>query len=452
MSSPAPDYRITIAGEQDITPKLRPFLISLTLTDCKGLEADQLDLELNDIGAVLAMPKTGVTLDVAIGWQGEELVDKGQFKVDEVSHDGPPDRIIIRARSADLGLNFRAKVEQSWHATTLGNIVTTIALRNNLEPRIDSRISQRTVDHIDQTESDAEFITRLAGRYDCIGTVKRNRLIFVPCNFIMAERKAKAKTEKGGYTGVRAYWIKPGKKTRKRVVVGDSTKRVYRLQDPIHSTEDAAKAAATAKWQTLSRQQTTARNEARPLDPDGKSTAAAVAVPAQDETDLTTLVVARSDGDQHSYNNSDRNAYSGVRAYYHDPRRASRRGVLVGLAGNAKHLRETFANEDDALQAAQAEWQRIERGVATLNLTLARGRPDAVAACPVAVSGYRAEIDATEWQAARVVSTITGSGGFTTRIECEVIGSITSADGDASAPQDAEDIPDDNASAEAVDN
>lgn len=430
-------------GEQDITPKLRPLLISLTLTDCKGLEADQLDIDLDDIDGTLTLPTTGVVLDVAIGWQGSELVDKGQYRVDEVSHDGPPDKITLRARSADLGLNFRAKVEQSWHATTLGTIVTTIALRNKLEPRVDSRISTREVAHIDQTESDAEFITRLAKNYDCIGTVKRSKLIFVPCNFVMAQRKKKVKTP-APYTGVRAYWVKPGRKTRKRVWVGDSTKHVYRLKTPIHSSEAAATAAATKMWQTISAEQTVARNSNRALDSAGKAQSPAMtAAPAQDETDLITLVIDRSDGDQHRYQSSDRHAYSGVRAYYHDPHRASRRGVLVGLAGNAKNLRETFATEDDALQAAQAEWQRIERGVASLEITLAMGRPDAVAACPVAVSGYRAEIDAVEWQAARVVHTITGSAGFTTRIECEVIGSLTDGDGDASAPQDAEDIPDD---------
>jgi len=426
MSSPAPAYRISLGGV-DISPKISPLLISLTLTDCKGLEADQLDIELDDIGNTLALPTSGATLDVAIGWAGQALVDKGSFKVDEVSHSGPPDRITLRARSADLGLNFRCKVEQSWHATTLGAILTAVALRNNLQPRIDSRMAAVPVAHWDQTESDAEFLAKLAARFDAIGVVKRAKLIFVPVNFAQAATKKRSSGKP--YTGVRAYWVKPGRKTLKRVLAG-ATGHVYRLELPRHSTEAAAQKAAAAQWQQMQAEQAQAA---------GTRASAAASVPEQDETDLPTLSITRSDADTHHYNNSDRNAYSGVRAYYHDPASAKRRSVLVGLSGNAKHLRETFANEADALQAAQAEWQRIERGVATFELTLARGNALAAAACPVALDGWRPEIVAIEWQANKVTHRIGGSG-FTTSIECEVLGARQDADGDAKAPEDAQDV------------
>lgn len=43
----APAFRLTLAGA-DVTQKIEQRLISLTLTDNRGFEADQLDIELDD--------------------------------------------------------------------------------------------------------------------------------------------------------------------------------------------------------------------------------------------------------------------------------------------------------------------------------------------------------------------------------------------------------------------
>jgi len=41
---------------------------------------------------------------------------------------------------------------------------------------------------------------------------------------------------------------------------------------------------------------------------------------------------------------------------------------------NVKVPRHTYASKSNAERAARAEWQKIQRGVATLNITLVRGR------------------------------------------------------------------------------
>jgi len=71
---PKPSYRITLDGT-DITPRINGRLISLSLREQRGLEADQLDITLADHDGQLAIPPRGAELQVAFGWQEEGLVE-----------------------------------------------------------------------------------------------------------------------------------------------------------------------------------------------------------------------------------------------------------------------------------------------------------------------------------------------------------------------------------------
>ena len=104
-------------------------------------------------------------------------MDKGTFEVDEVEHQGAPDRISIRARAAEMRREMRTRKEKSWHDTNIGAIVETIARQNNLTPRVDPGLAAIKVEHIDQTgESDLHFLTRLAKKHDAVATVKKGHL------------------------------------------------------------------------------------------------------------------------------------------------------------------------------------------------------------------------------------------------------------------------------------
>ena len=335
---PTPAYRLTLKTGKDITTTLAQRLITLTLTEARNNEADQLDITLDDSDGQLALPSKGQTLALAIGWQGQGLIDKGTYTVNEVEHTGQigsADQITIRARSADLSSNLRTRQDASYHSTTLGAILTQIAARHSLAPRIDPTLAATAVAHIDQTgESDLAFVTRLAKRYDAVATIKLGRLLFLPIS---------------------------GTKTSK-----------------------------------------------------GKK--------------LEPVQITRASGDQHRYHTSDRDHYSGVRAYYHDGKAAKRKGVLVGKSGNAKRLQESYATQAEAQAAAAAEWRRLQRGAATFELTLALGNPLLSPQTPVQVSGFKPDINAINWLTIRATHTI-GDGGYTTRIELENAEADTSTGG-----------------------
>lgn len=325
-SSPRPGYRITLDG-RDITPGINGRLQQLTLTESRGMEADQLDLTLSDHDGKLAIPRKGVELSVAIGWKHEGLVDRGVFIVDEAEHSGSPDVLTLRARSADFRGELAAKRSQSWHGVSIADIVGTIAERHGLTPMVGQQLAGTVLEHVDQTdESDISFLSRLGLRFDAIATVKARRLLFTPA--------------------------------------GSGT------------------------------------------------TASGLPIPS--------VTITRASGDSHRFAETDRDQFSGVRAYWQDVDGAERRAVVVGDEGNLKTLRQTYAGEADARAAAESEWKRIGRGAATFSLTLARGRPTLYPETPLRVSGFKREIDARGWLIAQVTHSLS-DGGYTTAIECETV-------------------------------
>lgn len=334
-----PAYRLTVDG-RDITPVINARLVELTLTENRGFEADQLDITLDDSDGALDLPPRGAEIRLALGWAGAKLENKGSYTVDEVEHTGAPDRLIIRARSADLRAGLTTKREQSWHDTTLGTIVRSIASRNAIAAVIAERFADQVIEHLDQTdESDANLLTRLAQEFDAIATVKAERLLFA--------QAGKATTASG-----------------------------------------------------------------QPLEP---------------------ITITRQSGDTHRFAVADRKAYTGVRAWWHDLRTGEKKEVIAGddatpedpeatepSAGNIKTLRHIHPTRRDAENAARAEWQRLQRGVAEFSITLAKGRPEIIPELPVQMRGFKPQIDEAEWLLARVTHRLT-DGGLTTGLELEVL-------------------------------
>ncbi|MBZ0126422.1 MAG: hypothetical protein K8F32_08640 [Rhodocyclaceae bacterium] len=88
-------------------------------------------------------------------------------------------------------------------------------------------------------------------------------------------------------------------------------------------------------------------------------------------------------------------------------------------ADNIKTLRHVYANKANAMRAARAEWRRLQRGMATFSITLARGRADLFPEVPATVTGWKPSIDNTDWLIVRVTHNLNDSG-YTTTLELEI--------------------------------
>lgn len=347
--TPRPAFHLTIDGATSTNLDAR--LMSLTHTDNRGFEADRVELTIDDSDGMVAMPARGAKISVAFGWQGEPLVSKGLFTVDEISHQGPPDRLVVTARSADFRDDFNVKREHSWHNVTVGDVVSAIAGRYNLKPAVSVSLKDIGIDHADQTsESDISFLTRMAQMLGAVTTVKNGCLLF----------------------------IVPGR---------------------------------------------------------GVSASGRV---------LPAVTITRASGDSHSFRVADRDAYTGVQAYWLDlnfgkkkpttvkrrrkkkktvktaPASSKKEGDYVeGAEGNVFVMRQTYKTERAARRAAAAKWNALQRGAAEFNITLARGRADLFPDLHANVSGFKPTIDAADWVIKQVNNTI-DDNGFITGLELEV--------------------------------
>lgn len=323
--SKTPDYRITLEG-QAISPEFRARLQSLTLSDRRGMEADQLDIVLTDDDGMLDIPPRGAKMTLAIGWKGQALIERGTYIVDEAEHTGTPDTLNIRARSADMRQGLPGKRSQSWDEVTVREIIEAIAARHQLEPSVGVTIAGVFIKHIDQTdESDLNFLTRLAERFDAVATIKTGHLLFVP--------SGQASTASG--------------------------------------------------------------------------------------TEIPPVYLRRQSGDQHRYITTDRDAFSGVTAEWHNPDDAERQSITVGSDENAQTLRHTYATEAEATTAAEAEWRRMQRGEAEFSITLASGEPELMPETPLWVTGWKPVIDATPWVVKEVTHQLSETD-YTTALQCEI--------------------------------
>lgn len=134
---------------------------------------------------------------------------------------------------------------------------------------------------------------------------------------------------------------------------------------------------------------------------------------------LPHITLTRADGDQHRYLQADRDSYDGVRAYYYDVNSAKKQEAIAGGGENLKDLRHTYSDQQSALRAARAEFNRLQRGSATLSYTLARGRPDLIPELTYTLQGVKAEIDEIIWYGGNVQHSLSADSGYTMSLDLE---------------------------------
>ncbi|WP_193617879.1 contractile injection system protein, VgrG/Pvc8 family [Neisseria mucosa] len=361
-----PVAKLSINGKPFNTDALSR-IISISLTDKSGFEADELTVSLSDHDGKLALPPKSAEITIALGYIETGIVDKGSYKITEVSWSGAPDTLHITAQSADTSDRFSEAKEKSWHKTSLKEIIESIAAANGYIPIIGKAYQDEKIDHIDQSnESDAAFLSRLAERYDAIATVKHGRLLFVssgeattasgqPLPTIRITRNSGdqytfrySNTE--SYNAVRAYYIDKQTGKKHEVVITEDN------YDPVKKTV------------TTTKQYKTKRK-------DGKT------------HKTTTKEVT-------------------------EIKRADTTGKKI------KTLRHTYQSPKTAATGARAAYKKLKRGAMEFDISLAVGRPDIAPESPVTLQGFKPEIDAEKWVGKETVHALDGNG-LTTAVKLQ---------------------------------
>ena len=361
-----PVAKLSINGKPFNTDALSR-IISISLTDKSGFEADELTVSLSDHDGALALPPKSAEITIALGYIETGIVDKGSYKITEVSWSGAPDTLHITAQSADTSDRFSEAKEKSWHKTSLKEIIESIAAANGYTPIIGKAYQEEKIDHIDQSnESDAAFLSRLAERYDAIATVKHGRLLFVssgeattasgqPLPTIRITRNSGdqytfrySNTE--SYNAVRAYYIDKQTGKKHEVVITEDN------YDPVKKT-----VTTTKKYKTK-----------------------------------------RKDGKTHKTTTKE----------VTEIKQADTTGKKI------KTLRHTYQSPKTAATGARSAYKKLKRGTMEFDISLAIGRPDVAPESPVTLQGFKPEIDTEKWVGKETVHTL-DSNGLTTAVKLQ---------------------------------
>lgn len=392
---PVPAFRMTVDGN-DIAQLISPRLMSLELTDNRGIEADQLSITLSDHDGLLSIPPKGAVVRLWLGWSDTGLVDKGTYTVDEIEHSGAPDMLSIRARSADLRKALKTKRERSWSNTTLGDVLGDIAIGNGLTATIAGALDGLPILQLDQAnESDANLISRLGEEFDAVASVKAGCLLCMPAGggktasgldlphitltradgdqhrYLLADRDS--------YDGVRAYFYDVNSAKKQEAIAGGGEN----LKDLRHTYSDKQSAlrAARAEFNRLRRGSATLSytlavgrpdlipeltytlqgvkaeideiiwyggNVQHNLSPDNGYTMSLELESKLPEDTVDDLAVE---------NKLD---YTGIIAYYRDDKTGKEKTMTAGDQAKPRRLLWLYANKNTAKRAVDREWKRLQ--------------------------------------------------------------------------------------------
>ncbi|MFT0867240.1 phage late control D family protein [Pseudomonas sp. CAM1A] len=172
-----PQFRITADGN-DITNLINDRLLLLRTTDKPGLESDEFELRIDARDGNVALPARGALLEVHLGYAGQPLSRLGRYTVDEVELSGPPDTLVIRGKASDLRGSGKTVRSGSWENTALQRIVAEIGARNGWQAVCPVTVQVPRVDQY--SESDFNFVTRLARQHDCTAKLANGQLLVLP--------------------------------------------------------------------------------------------------------------------------------------------------------------------------------------------------------------------------------------------------------------------------------
>ncbi|ARB26538.1 hypothetical protein ATI14_6201 [Pseudomonas tolaasii NCPPB 2192] len=392
---PVPAFRLMVDGN-DIAHLVSPRLMTLGLTDNRGVEADQLTITLSDHDGLLSIPPKGAVLRLWLGWSDTGLVDKGTYTVDETEHSGAPDVLNIRARSADLRKGLKTKRERSWSNTTLGDVLGDIAIGNGLTATIAGALDGLPILQLDQAnESDANLISRLGEEFDAVASVKAGCLLCLPAGGgktasgmdlphitltrADGDQHRYLQADRDSYDGVRAYYYDVNSAKKQEAIAGGGEN----LKDLRHTYSDQQSAlrAARAEFRRVQRGSATLSYTlamGRPdLIPELTYTLQGVKTEIDEiiwyggnvEHSLTAdggytvsldLESKLPEDDVEDLAEENKGDYTGIIAYYRDHKTGKEKRITAGDQSKPRRLRWLYASEKTAKRAVDREWAKMQ--------------------------------------------------------------------------------------------
>lgn len=261
---------IITANNQPLNALISSRILSVSVTDNRANEADELSIVLDDSDGALELPKRGVKLNCKMGYLGEDIHDKGDFVVDETEWSGTPDLITVKASSTNFKSKIKEAKSKSYHRKKFGEIASEVAKNHELTLVMTADLKAINLAHVDQTnESDLNLLQRLAKQNGAEMAVKKDRLLIFKAgsaqtasgkdlpSIILTRNdgdqfRYSEQDRESDHTGVSASYQDTGKAKREKAVSGEKGK-VKHLKGTFANKEEAER-ASKAKMAEIKRQ------------------------------------------------------------------------------------------------------------------------------------------------------------------------------------------------------
>jgi Bacteriophage probable baseplate hub protein len=177
----APRWILTYQGV-NITSKISRMVTRIVYHDRLGGASGTLEIDLEDHEKLWQgswKPQEGDLVTLMIGYAGESLLPCGDFQVDELSLNGPPDIITLRCLAAYITPAMRTLSSSGFECQTLAQIASTLAAKYGLSVIAAKGVSDLRFTRITQRqETDLGFLDRIAREHNYEFTIRGNQLVF----------------------------------------------------------------------------------------------------------------------------------------------------------------------------------------------------------------------------------------------------------------------------------
>jgi Bacteriophage probable baseplate hub protein len=179
----SPQWILSYLGV-NITADVSRMVLAIRYVDRLDGASGELEVELEDSARQWQgswYPALGDIVSLQIGYSGEALLDCGEFQIDELELDGPPDVMRLRCLAAYITPPMRTVNTVAYENIGIVEIAGLIAAKYGLVMVTASSESESDVVFARVTQrrqTDLEFLKRLAREHNFDFTVRAGQLIF----------------------------------------------------------------------------------------------------------------------------------------------------------------------------------------------------------------------------------------------------------------------------------
>jgi hypothetical protein len=170
-------------NKNNVTTQIEKYTSKITFHDHEEDASDELELVMDNTSGIWFedwYPTTGDTLQLYVGYQ-DKLIDTGLFEVDEITLNGMPDQITIKAISAGITQALRTRNNKAFEQQTLKQIAQYFCNKHGFTLVDGSNmLNQIWLDRKTQeNKTDLAFLSELAKEYGFMFSIKGVKMVFI---------------------------------------------------------------------------------------------------------------------------------------------------------------------------------------------------------------------------------------------------------------------------------